>query len=64
MSKRGEEEEEEEEEKEKKKKKKKKKKGSLLLARAGLSSCLYMLCAMCVHLSMLRVISTLSYYAL
>jgi hypothetical protein len=42
MSKRG-----EEEEKEKKKKKKKKKKGSLLLARAGLYSCLYAMCHVC-----------------
>jgi hypothetical protein len=42
----------------KRKKKKKEKEGSLLLARAGMSSCLYMLCTMCVHLSMLEVVST------
>jgi hypothetical protein len=35
-----------------------KKGGSLLLARAGLPSCLYMLYTMCIHLSILGVIST------
>jgi hypothetical protein len=36
--------------------------GPYFLPGAGLSSCLYMLCAICAHLSMLGVVSTLPHY--